>query len=45
MKTHEKAIKELVEIEEQLGLYQYKIGSIPVWNIIRYKIRRQYLYR
>lgn len=45
MKTHEETIKKLIELEEQLGLYRYKIGKIPVWNIIRYKIRRQYLYR
>ena len=45
MKTHEEAIRSIVDLEKQLDLYRYKVWGIPLWNVIRYKIRRQYLYK
>ena len=32
-------------MEKQLDLYRYKVWGIPLWNVIRYKTRRQYLYK
>ena len=45
MKTHEEAIRSIVDLEKQLDLYRYKVWGIPLWNVIRYKTRRQYLYK
>lgn len=43
MKTHEEAINTIVDLERKLGLYEFKIAGIPLWNVIRYKIRGKYL--
>lgn len=43
MQTYTDIVKRIVELEEELGLYQYKVYGVPLWDIIRGKYRNNYV--
>ena len=43
METYTDIVKKIIKLEEGLGLYQYKIANVPIWDIIRGKYRNNYV--
>ena len=43
METYTDIVKRIIRLEEELGLYQYKIANVPIWDIVRGKYRNNYV--
>ena len=45
MKTYSEALSDLLELEDKLGLYNYTVKGVPIYQIFRYRLRGRYLER
>lgn len=43
MKTEESILKEIIKVEDNLGLYKIRVLNIPLWRLLRFEIRSKKL--